>query len=168
MRGFKIIAFSLLWHNALSICSLCAVAGQDDLGVDGLLHPNEFIDENGNTCAQLMIALFQIEKDDPRCHKWYDSSHDRCCTDPKLPPLVQKPPPPPPQFTIDGPYNRCDLCRGGGYPTVSTMVINLLYVGPGTCPQYYEWGQRGWIQDHLCSALQHYAWDSCGCESVVS
>lgn len=132
----------------------------------GLVHPMDFVDSKGKVCAQLMVELFRLDRNDPNCILWYNSSHDRCCNGPKLDPIQQDPPPPPPQFSVDGPYQSCDLCRGGAYPSAVGMVINMLYVGVGTCNQYYEWGQRGWIQDNLCTALQYFAREPCGCDKI--
>lgn len=149
-----------------AICSLCGHPGSDDdLGVQGLIHPLEFVDSKGKTCAQLMVELFNLEDDDSSCVAWYNTSHERCCHSSLMSPITQDPPPPPPQFTVDGPYAKCDLCIGGGYPSARSMVITMLYLGSGSCPQYYEWGQRGWIQDRLCPVLQHFAFDPCGCSS---
>jgi hypothetical protein len=114
-----------------------------------------------------MIELFNLDSRDPKCIEWYDKSHARCCKPQLMPAIPQDPPPPPPQFVNDGPYKKCDICHGGGYPSVRSMVINMLYLGVGTCPQYYEWGQRGWIQDRLCQPLQYFAREPCGCNSQV-
>lgn len=57
----------------------------------------------------------------------------------------------------------CNLCRTNEYPGNDRMVINILYMAPGTCGSYYELGQRGAIQSHVCSALQYFAHEPCGC-----
>lgn len=150
-----------LLQSCYSVCSLCSIDG--NAGVDALRHPFDYVDSKGKTCAQLMIELFPLDRHDPVCKSWYESSHERCCGTTLSPQIQQDPPPPSPQYAVDGPYKRCDLCRGGGFPSVTTMVINVLYVGPGTCPQYYEWGQRGWIQDRLCAPIQFFAREACGC-----
>lgn len=146
-------------------CILCAHS-TDDSGIGGLTHPLEFVDSKGKTCSQLMLELFKLDKGDQECLHWRNSSHQRCCHQVLLPPIQQDPPPPPPQFTLTGPYSKCDLCIDGSYPSATSMVINMLYVGIGTCPQYYEMGQRGWIHDHLCQPLQYYANEPCGCKRM--
>lgn len=162
----------LLLLNGLSVayaavCGLCSHPG-DDVGVNGLMHPLEFVDSKGKMCAQLMIELFRLDAGSPECVEWYNKSHIRCCHPQVLPSIPQDPPPPPPQFVVDGPYAKCDLCVGGGYPGITSMVINMLYIGPGSCPQYYEWGQKGWIQDRLCQSLQHFASEPCGCAHIIN
>jgi hypothetical protein len=164
--------FFLLWLLPQLVnsspCSLCSTDDNSGIGVDGLVNPVEFVDSRGKMCAQLMVELFKLNENDPLCIRWYESSHIRCCRigGGGLSPIPQDPPPPPPQFVIDGPFKRCDLCVGGSAPTAVGMVINMLYVGAGSCNQYHEWGQKGWIQNHLCSALQHFAREPCGCSSL--
>lgn len=148
-----------------TVCSLCGNVGELD---DQLVHPLEYVDSKGKLCAQLMIELFPLHPNDPQCRSWRNSSHVRCCHKVGLPSIVQDPPPPPPQYVIDGPFGRCDLCLNGGFPGVTSMVINMLYVGAGSCAQYYEWGQKGWIQDHLCSPLQFFAREPCGCSNTIN
>lgn len=148
--------------TAYAECSLCDLGG--DRGVDALLHPTTFINSKGKTCAQLMLELFSLDRDNARCKQDVNKNYVRCCTVNSLAAIVQDPPPPPPQFTMTGPFKRCDLCVGGAYPSVTSMVINMLYIGAGSCPQYYEWGQKGWIQEHLCSTLQFFAREPCGCK----
>ena len=158
----KFALHMLLLGVAGAQCSLCD-SGSGGQGVDALVNPSTLVDSKGKTCAQLMIELFSSASDSPKCREGVSRGYARCCTVNSLPQIVQDPPPAPPQFTISGPFKKCDLCVGGSYPSVTSMVINMLYVGPGTCPQYYEWGQRGWIQDHLCKALQFFAREPCGC-----
>lgn len=147
----------------MAICSLCAHKGQSDLGVNALLHPNAFVDSKGKTCAALMVELFPLNPGDRSCFLNYTSHHARCCHVDGAPPILQDPPPAPPQYTLDGPFKRCDLCLDGSAPTAVGMVINMLYIGVGSCSQYYQYGQRGWIQDHLCKPLQFFAREPCGC-----
>lgn len=167
MRSLLLLMLLSRRQFGLAVCSLCGHPGQEDLGVSGLLHPLEFVDSKGKMCAQLMVELFKLDDKEPKCIEWYNKSHERCCHVPLIPSIPQDPPPPPPQFVVDGPYKVCDLCVGGGYPTITSMVINMLYIGPGSCPQYYEWGKKGWIQDRLCQALQHFAKEPCGCAHII-
>jgi hypothetical protein len=43
------------------------------------------------------------------------------------------------------------------------MVLNMLYLGVGSCRQYYEYGRKGEIVPHLCQALQFFSYEPCGC-----
>jgi hypothetical protein len=43
------------------------------------------------------------------------------------------------------------------------MVINMLYLGAGSCRQYFERGRVGTILPHLCQALQFFSYSACGC-----
>lgn len=164
----RYIGFGLLPLTVTAVsCGLCGRKSAPGIGVDGLLHPVDFVNSKGKMCAQLMIELFKLDEQDPVCIRLRDLHYVRCCTEEGAPSILQDPPPPPPQFSLDGPFKRCDLCAGGSYPTATGMVINMLYVGPGSCTQYYEWGQKGWIQNHLCSALQHFARGPCGCSTSL-
>lgn len=157
------IIFFLIIDLASSICSLCSHENNPDVGVDGLVHPAAYTDSKGKTCANLMVDLFRLDAGDPVCVKQYKENHKRCCHIEGDSDIPQDPPPPPPQFSIDGPFKKCDLCLNGSYPTATGMVINMLYIGVGSCVQYYQLGQRGWIQNHLCAPLQFFARDPCGC-----
>jgi hypothetical protein len=160
MRLFQLLLVLLLVHFVLSTtCSLC--------DKESLLHPFDFVTSKGKTCAALMVELFHLDVVDPVCARQIAMHRKRCCHTDGDSIIVQDPPPQPPQFSLDGPFKRCDLCEGGGYPSAVGMVINMLYVGPGSCAQYYQYGQRGWIQDHLCSALQYFAKGPCGCDWIA-
>lgn len=155
-----------MWLLLLSSLSLVTAACDLCNGVDKLVNPLDFVNSKGKMCGQLMVELFSLNESDVICTQWIESSRTRCCTLEGVPPIHQDPPPPPPQFSVDGPYRQCQLCQGGGVPTATGMVINMLYIGVGSCIQYYEWGQRGWILNHLCSALQHFAGEPCGCPLI--
>lgn len=43
------------------------------------------------------------------------------------------------------------------------MVINMLYIGSGSCVQFYEIGQDGLIEPHMCDPIQFFAYEPCGC-----
>ena len=58
----------------------------------------------------------------------------------------------------------CHLCPTGIYPRYPNHVIHMLYLGRGTCKQFYYAGLRGKIRNHLCNTLQFYAYEPCGCD----
>lgn len=58
----------------------------------------------------------------------------------------------------------CWLCRKPYVkPSIKSMVINIMSLQAGNCIQYYHYGRLGYIQPHICSALQALAKVSCGC-----
>lgn len=158
-RENSLMMYVVLWLLHLTAVASCSLCG--DAGMDSLFHPNDFVDPYGKRCAQLAVELSRV-MDPGVCIRWIKSSRVRCCTRGGHPPITQEPIAPQ-KYDVDGPYNRCPICVGGGAPSAVGMVINVLYMGPGTCNQYYEWGQRGWIKNHLCSAIQYFAREPCGC-----
>merc|ERR1719277_2050299 len=48
-------------------------------------------------------------------------------------------------------------------PANKSMVINMLYLGPDSCINYFRGGSRGQIPSHLCPALQYFAAEPCNC-----
>lgn len=69
----------------------------------------------------------------------------------------------PPEVEHVGPNPPCDLCRDGDYPYETSMVLNFLYLGAGSCAQYYEYGLAGKIPQHMCDTVQYFAYEPCGC-----
>ena len=130
-----------------------------------------------NTHTHAIFDIFSIIGYEP-----YDDEHHlhtRSKAKPSpLPPKFTQPSPLPPKFTPSPPpvtapspttpvpYNRCDLCYNGNYPGTTSMVINMLGIGVGSCKQYYAYGLQGNIPNHLCSALQYFAFEPCGCNIV--
>lgn len=76
-------------------------------------------------------------------------------------------PPDPSDVKYEGPYKPCNICGVGGVWTKNNQVMNMLYVGPGTCKTYYIHGLKGGIPDHLCDPLQFFVRDVCGCKTPV-
>lgn len=68
-----------------------------------------------------------------------------------------------PTFAKTGPNPICNICRDGDYPFVTSMVVNFLYVGEGSCAQYYMYGQQGKIQQHMCDPIKFFSYEPCGC-----
>ena len=67
------------------------------------------------------------------------------------------------QIVARGSNPKCQLCRGGGYPRDPGHVINMLYIGQGTCRMYHKAGLQGNIPNHLCTPLQVFAKGPCNC-----
>jgi hypothetical protein len=107
--------------------------------------------------------MASIDENSAACRSEISNYRDRCCGSREPGPIAQIPTRPPVFQGERGPYQNCNLCWTGDYPYNTAMVINMLYIGVGSCPQYYGYGQNGWIQNHLCSALQHFAYEPCGC-----
>lgn len=140
--------------KAMTKCNLCVN------GVNGLLHP--LLKVNGLTCAAHATNMASYKPQDAKCLRDISLYRGPCCTN-SSPPQVSSPSSTSSTPLKDGPYKICDVCTTGKVPTVP-MVLNMLYIGVGTCHQYWEYGQRGLIPNHLCSTLQHFAFDPCECQ----
>lgn len=46
--------------------------------------------------------------------------------------------------------------------------MRFLYIGGGTCLQFWRFGLNGGIPNHLCNVVQYYAKDTCGCDVNVT
>jgi len=60
-------------------------------------------------------------------------------------------------------YSKCNMCYSGKQPLSYSMVLNFLYLGVGTCQQYWRLGLKGGIPKHMCSVVQYYAQEPCKC-----
>jgi hypothetical protein len=139
---------------------LCHICGQ--AGNSAMKYPNTLIGLSGKTCSEVLFETVKIT-DVSKC-KTQQQKWSMCCNG-KPPGSSTKPPKQEdiPNVVWTGPNKRCDVCRGGSYPSKVSMVLNFLYMGLGSCKQYYIKGREGKIPDHLCSVVQYYAWDPCGC-----
>lgn len=138
----------------------CHICG--DTGNNALHYPNTLIGTSGKTCTDVLFENIKIT-DTSKC-KISQQKWNICCNG--KPPGTSTRPPKREEIPVvnwTGPYKRCDVCRGGEYPSRVSMVLNFLYIGLGSCKQYYIKGREGKIPNHLCSAVQYYAWDPCGC-----
>ena len=97
------------------------------------------------------------------CQESIENFREMCCGENEPNEVSQVPTKPPTYNGPTGNYQKCDICRDGDYPGNTAMVINMLYIGYGSCAQFYDYGQAGLIQDHLCQALQFFAYEPCGC-----
>jgi hypothetical protein len=73
-----------------------------------------------------------------------------------------KPPDVKPQFNVPS-FSKCEVCRNMRVPRKNN-IMNFLYIGQGTCMQYWLAGQRARLQTHMCSVIQYYSFHTCGCE----
>lgn len=63
-----------------------------------------------------------------------------------------------------GPHAPCHLCYNGNYPAnAHNMQIEVLFIGAGSCHQFYHWLKNGNVVNHRCDAIQYFAQDPCGC-----
>lgn len=153
----KALLLFIILNTALSEtpCSLC-------LGVDQLKRPHTLVNSKGKTCAELMVNMFSLAEG-PTCSKLKDEHYRRCCTSEPVDEILQESPANFVSTLPKGPYKKCELCYTKDYPFNTGMVINMLYIGVGSCAQYWEYGQSGWIPNHLCDPLQYFAYEPCGC-----
>lgn len=151
-------SFILLYLAATvdAFCMLC------EDGIKGLLHPLTYTDKFGKNCATLAVDLASVDQDDALCKRLVNENRSRCCSSDDMAPIVQLPVIEP-NYSITGIFNVCELCWNSKKPFNRNMVINMLYIGIGSCDQYYQYGQTGWIPTYLCSALQSFAFEPCGC-----
>lgn len=42
--------------------------------------------------------------------------------------------------------------------------MNFLYIGTGTCMDYWINGQLSRLPTHMCSVIQYYSYSVCGCD----
>ena len=145
-----------------NLCLLC----QD--GLSSLHFPNAVIKSDGTTCTGMALSMAtNFGKYSDSCNQHIQAWRQICCgdeepVDVEITEVLDRYPDIDSIETI-GPYNKCDLCRDGDYPSSESMVIHMLYVGAGTCPQYWKAGQQGLIPNHLCDPLQYFAYEPCGC-----
>lgn len=146
----------LFFRTCLSeICLLCTE------GVQGLRRPHYVLD-NGSTCGQAMVDSAVWDATDKQCTLVRTKYEATCCGVEDPPPSVYRPPDP--VVRARGPFPSCDICNGKGVVKNRLMVINILYVGVGTCVDYQEYANLGHVPRHMCAPLQHYAREPCGCD----
>jgi hypothetical protein len=133
-----------------AICFLC------ERGLQELKRPHYFIDNRGTTCTKKTMDIFTYDDSGPACTEAILQYRETCCGDYEPIPVAQIPTAAPASLVEhSGPYPRCDICRNEVYPANPGMVINVLYLGEGSCDQYFIVGREGSIvPPHLCDALQ--------------
>ena len=112
-------------------------------------------DEKNPACAQVSVLTSDLSEHTDLCKRIKSNFRYCCFPTPITPPQV-------PKYKYTGPNKVCDICRGK-YPGNEGMVIHFLYMGKGTCVQYYQFGMEGKIPNHLCSAVQFYSGKTCNC-----
>ena len=141
--------------------SLCLVC---EGGVSGIRWPHAVLKPDGTTCVDIALELAtNFLPGSYECEAEIAKYREPCCGDEEpadvefvetLPPAYNGP---------MGDYPVCDICRDGDYPGVTSMVISVLYMGSGSCKQFWEYGQRGLIKTYMCDAIQYFAYEPCGC-----
>lgn len=129
-------------------------------GVKGITNPRLVV--NDKTCLQWAAEKLKMKQYTPGCEN--KEIRLKCCNVPPPAQLAVKPP----KVEWKGPHPACNICRNGEYPQRTSMVINVLYIGEGSCAQYYVHGLEGKIPQHLCSAIQYFAWSPCECPESKS
>jgi hypothetical protein len=149
--------------SAKNECHICG-----DAGNSGIDFPTVILKGEGRTCIDIAldIAKNYPPAGEDECITAQDNYWHKCCSGVK--PDGHTPPPglPPqriPPVRYVGPNDECKICWGGDYPYKTSMVINMLYIGVGSCAQYYKWGMEGRIQNEMCQSLQYFAYEPCGC-----
>jgi len=145
-----------------ALCHICGKAANN-----GIKYPNIYIQTEKATCANIAVkvakATNKLKYNNPICQE-YQERYNFCCNglkpdgDPYTPPPVVIP-----TVQKTGPYPICNLCRNAAFPTDKHHVINMLYIGAGTCEQYYLQGLKGNVPTHLCDPLRYFANEPCGC-----
>jgi len=107
---------------------------------------------NSTSCRNLSNYVSKLDSNDTLCST-IKTRFDQCCHQPTIP---QR------EFPYVGPFNICDICLGK-YPGDQSMVMTFLYLGSGSCIQYYRFGKEGRIPNHLCSVVQYLSTKVCNC-----
>lgn len=153
---------ALLSLVPVAIASVCHICGSK--GNDGLTDPYYVV--NGRTCVDITMHVAMRARPGSNYCKQATSRYGPKCCDINSTTPQQKPNKTSPYVPYEGPYRPCHICRNGNYPENEGMVINFLYLGADSCARYYEHGLSGrLIPNYLCSVVQYFAFDPCGCES---
>jgi hypothetical protein len=146
---------------------LCCLCGGCDFVAGG--RADLFIDDNGTTCYDLLLDIADDTNESTpgtgAC-QYLQTKHRRTCCDADYdPPEVAQAPTPAPFINLpQGNEPVCNVCPDGRYPGLPKTVTAVLYIpGVNTCERLYEMGLKGLILDRLCSPLQNYLFEDCGC-----
>lgn len=168
-----LLSLALLVPQALADCDLCGGAQ--------ITCADTVIRSDGQTCSGKQQEIFQLQAGSDLCTEFQETWAPACCVaqavcpaDTPLAPLDHRNIVLPAYEEIlsvsqygpegcNGRCPRCPLCNGGSPPNNPSMVINMLYLGEGSCKQFDEWGKSGNIVGHRCDALQYFAREPCRC-----
>ena len=153
----RVLSLALLNLSTDAQCLLC------EGGVGGLKNPSLRVDSKGKSCAAYALELYSHESSSTECLSGISQHRYNCCVNPRPVDKIQEERSWPKFTGKRGPYRECKLCWNGNYPRNTGMVINMLYIGTGSCAQYYLVAEGGFIPNHLCQTLQHFAFKPCGC-----
>ena len=141
-----------------SLCMLC------EGGVDKLLWPLSVIESDGTTCTGKALDMaLKYRSGTGGCNAQIGKFRETCCSGvpPKQVDVV--PSPDPTDVKVIGRHPVCPVCRGGDYPSETSMVLSVLYLGSGSCAQFDKAGRQGLISAHMCDPLQYFGHEPCGC-----
>jgi hypothetical protein len=145
------------------VCHPCGGAGND-----ALMFPHIVLEGVGKTCAAISIeTAASAPLGSQACTDLQNTYFQRCCsgTQPAGSQVAtglavgQSIP----QVAYVGPNPPCNVCKDGDYPYATSMVMNFLYIGVGSCAQYYVMGKQGLISANMCAPVQFFANEPCGC-----
>ena len=150
--------------EARTPCHICGAAGNQ-----AMKFPNVVLSNVGRTCTDISMEVavdVNIAPGSQKCTAKQNQWKGRCCSGTR-PAGSNRPTGLPaqniPSTSYVGPHPVCNLCRDGDYPFATSMVINFLYIGEGSCAQYYKYGREGRIQAHMCDPVKYFAYEPCGC-----
>jgi hypothetical protein len=148
--------------SADPVCHICG-----DYGNSAMEFPYIVLKDAQRSCNDIAVDIaVNAKPNSNQCKVAQKRWHDSCCSG-KRPegsePSGNLPPQNVPDVTYYGPHPVCNLCRDGDYPFAVSMVVNFLYIGEGSCAQYYKYGKEGRIQRHLCDPVQYFSYEPCGC-----
>jgi hypothetical protein len=160
-----LLFIAILASGADQNCHICGSRGNS-----ALVHPKETCLQYGSrNCRQIAMDVMKSDLSQSQCDV-FQKKYRLCCNNVVDLNCVEKDSfvivtPDPDVVKYKGPYNRCNICGLGGVWTKNNQVMNMLYVGPGTCKTYYVAGLEGLIPNHLCDPLQFFVRDICGCRT---
>jgi hypothetical protein len=161
-----LLLFYFVFSEGKVGCHICGPRGNS-----ALVHPKETCLQYGpRNCRQIAMDVMKSDVTSSQCDG-FQSEYKLCCNNIIDLNCVQKGSfvvvPDPDDVLYVGPYKRCNICETGGVWTKNNQVMNMLYIGPGTCKTYYSMGLQGRIPSHLCDPLQFFVRDICGCKSLA-
>ena len=115
----KNMVIKLLFLVCLSVCRACQVCP----GLSGI--------KNTAVCLHIQDVVVGYNESSKLCSAVRQSFAGVCCDQGDR--FVNT------SVAYVGPYKPCNIC-GRGYPQKKSMVMHFLYLGVGTCPQYYVFG----------------------------